>query len=495
MGSVSTLGTIIDKLDERIGDGIEHVLCTHHERRLRRLGWPEVLSEAGSADRFGTRSPVRTGNSMEVLVDGEEALPVIQAAIQGARRGVHIANWHASPDFRLVRDPGSPTLRELLATTAERVPVRLLLWAGPPVPLFQPTRGLVKAAHEAFTRDSDVTCVLDSRERTMHCHHEKLVIVDDETAFVGGLDFTALQGDRHDSAEHPPDRPLGWHDVVVRLRGPVVADVAEHFRRRWAEVAEEELPEPAPPGPAGSTRVQFLRTVPDKTYDFAPRGEFTILDAYLRALRSARRLVYLENQFLWSPEIAEVLIDKLCDPPDPRFRVVLVLPRKPTNGADTTRGQLGRMLAADAVDPTGQQLLVAGTISAHSDEPGFEATTPVYVHAKVGIVDDEWMTVGSANLNEHSLFNDTEVNVATDDRELIRDTRLRLWSEHLQRPRAEVDGDPAEVVDRIWRPTAEEQAEREAAGRPRTHRLTLLPGLSRRAGRLQGPLRGLLVDG
>ncbi len=492
---MSTLRTFTDTVDERAGDALERVLCTHHARRLRRLGWGDVLAPGGSGDPFGGRAPVRSGNSMEVLVDGEEALPAIQAAIEGARRQVHIANWHASPDFRLTREPGAPTLRRLLAGTAERVPVRLLLWAGPPVPVFQPTRGLVKAAREEFTRDSAVRCVLDSRERTMHCHHEKLVIVDDETAFVGGLDLTALQGDRHDSTEHPPDRDLGWHDLVVRLRGPVVADVAEHFRHRWTEVAGEELAPATAGGPAGRTDVQLLRTVPDGTYDFAPRGEFTILDAYLRALRSARRLVYLENQFLWSPEVAEVLIDKLRDPPDPRFRVVLLLPRKPTNGADTTRGQLGRMLAADAVDPTGERLLLATTISAHSHDRQGDATAPVYVHAKVGIVDDEWMTIGSANLNEHSLFNDTEVNVATDDRELIRETRLRLWAEHLQRPRTDVDADPADVVDRVWRPTAEEQAGREADGRPRTHRLTLLPGVSRRAGRLQGPLRGLLVDG
>ena len=89
----------------------------------------------------------------------------------------------------------------------------------------------------------------------------------------------------------------------------------------------------------------------------------------------------------------------------------------------------------------------------------------MYVHAKLGIVDDEWMTIGSANLNEHSLFNDTEVNVATDDRELIRDTRLRLWAEHLRPPgRRPVDGDPTDVVDNLWRPTAEEQAA------PRTRR-------------------------
>lgn len=490
MVEVNTIRSLLDKVDERLGDGIEHVLCAHHERRLKNLGWGKVLEPEGDQDRFGGRAEVRDGNRLEVLIDGEEALPAIEKAIRNARSHVHIANWHASPDFRLTREPDAPTLRDLLASTAQRgVDVRLLLWAGPPVPVFQPSRGLVKAGLKKFTANSGVRCVLDSRERTMHCHHEKLVVIDDTVAFVGGVDFTALEGDRHDSTEHPPNRPICWHDLMTRLEGPVVADVARHFRQRWVEVATEDLPEPVVPEKAGGTNVQFLRTVPDKTYDFAPKGEFTILDAYLRALRSAKHLIYLENQFLWSPEIAEVLMDKLCAPPTEGFRVVLLLPRKPSNGADTTRGQLGRLIDADEDSP-GRQL-VATTLSTHDGD----TSAPVYVHAKLGIVDDEWMTIGSANLNEHSLFNDTEVNVATDDRELIRSTRLRLWSEHLQRPVDEVSGNPADVVDNLWRPIAEEQAERERRGEPRTHRLVFLPGQSRRAERLEGPLRGLLVDG
>ncbi|HKU57418.1 MAG TPA: phospholipase D-like domain-containing protein, partial [Gaiellaceae bacterium] len=252
--------------------------------------------------------------------------------------------------------------------------------------------------------------------------------------------------------------------------------------------------EAVPPEPAGNTKVQLLRTVPDKTYDFAPRGDFTILDAYLRALRSAKRLVYLENQFLWSPEIAEVLIGKLQDPPDPRFRVVLVLPRKPTNGADTTRGQLGRMLAADEVDPTGEKLLLATTINAHSHDHAAEDTALVYVHAKVGIVDDEWMTIGSANLNEHSLFNDTEANVVVRDPGLAREVRLRLWAEHLERPRHEIDGDPARVFDELWKPLAHERLERRKRDGWADGKLTMLPHVSRRSEALWGPLNGLLVD-
>lgn len=483
---LGALRSVVSRWDARLGDGMEEALRSHHARRLRRLGWGDVLDGDG-AGPFSPHQPVREGNLVEVLVDGHEALAAMAEAIRGARSWVHVAGWHASPDFRLTREPDAPTLRELLAEVAERAPVRVLLWAGPPVPMFQPTRRMARQARDGFRHGTGVRCELDARERTLHCHHEKIVIVDGETAFVGGMDLTAIQGDRHDSSEHPPDRPLGWHDLAVRLRGPVVADVADHFARRWSEVAGEQLPRCAPPPQAGPSSAQLVRTVPERTYDFSPRGEFTALDAHLRALRSAERLVYLENQFLWSPEITDVLIDKLRTPPHEDFRVVLVLPRRPSNGADTTRGQLGRLVAADE---SGRRL-VATTLTSHDHEHA----VPVYVHAKLGIVDDRWLTVGSANLNEHSLFNDTEVNIVTDDPEVVRRTRLRLWSEHLQLPECEVSGDPARVVDDHWRPIAEEQAHRERSGRPRTHRLTLLPGVSSRTRRLQGPLRGLLVDG
>lgn len=460
---------LLDVLDARLGDGLENLLCSHHTRRLRRLGWGDVL-EGDGAGWFTPRRPVQHGNRIEVLVDGANAFPVIAKAIEGAQKYVHIANWHASPDFRLTREPGAPQLRELLSAAAERVPVRVLLWAGPPVPFFEPTRKRALAAQKAFLECGAVRCELDARERTLHCHHEKIVIVDD-VAFVGGLDMTAVEGDRHDSPDHPP-RDLGWHDHIARLEGPVVAEVAAHFAARWLEIAGETLPAPEVPPEAGSSSVQLVRTVPEKTYDFSPHGDFSLLDSYLRALRAAESFVYVENQFLWSPEITEVLLEKLSNPPSPDFRLVLVLPQKPSNGADTTRGQLGRMLDADP----GQHVLAA-TLVSHGD-------APVYVHAKLCIVDDKWMSVGSANLNEHSLFNDTEVNVVTDDADVVRATRLQLWAEHLHGLEGDVSGPVHEVVDGMWRPALERPA-----------RVTSLPGVSRRAGRLQGPLRGLLVDG
>ena len=476
-----------DRLDERAGDAIEALLRRHHWRRLRKLGWEDSLEDIADGSWWSPRAPVRTGNRVEVLIDGAEALAAMDAAIRGARESVHIAGWHASPDFELTRGPGAVSLRDLLADVAERAAVRLLLWAGPPVPAFQPTRRTVRQAREEFIRDSRVQCALDSRERTLHCHHEKIIIIDGTLAFVGGLDFTALQGDRHDDSVHPPRGPLGWHDAAVRLQGPAVADVAAHFDLRWGEVTGEQLPPPEEPPSAGDLEVQVLRTVPERTYEFAPRGEFTILDAYLRAFRQAERFIYLENQFLWSPEVVDVLAERLEHPPSDDFRVLLVLPTKPSNGADTTRGQLGRLTSADG--DAGR--LLATTISANGDDE----TSAVYVHAKIAVIDDRWLTIGSANLNEHSLFNDTEMNVSTCDAELARATRLRLWAEHTEQPIEAVDKEPRLVIDEIWRPTAEEQARRDKAGLPRTHRLTMLPSVSRRTHRLEGPMRGLLVDG
>ena len=108
-----------------------------------------------------------------------------------------------------------------------------------------------------------------------------------------------------------------------------------------------------------------------------------------------------------------------------------------------------------------------------------EQSGPLYVHAKIGIVDDEWLAIGSANLNEHSLFNDTEVDVVTCDPALARDTRLRLWA---RAPRADdAAGDPATLVDEQWRPIASEQLERRRRGAPLTHHLVELPGVSRRS--------------
>ena len=319
----------------------------------------------------------------------------------------------------------------------------------------------------------------------MHCHHEKLVIVDGRIAFVGGLDLTDLGGDRFDSPTHRPAGRIGWHDAAARVEGPAAADVAAHFALRWEEATGEPL-EPAAAPDVGSTAVQIVRTIPNDVYDRVPRGDFRLLESYTRALRSAERLVYLESQFLWSPELVSVLAEKLRDPPADGFRLVVLLPAHPMNGTEDTRGQLGVLAEADA----GAGRFLPCTLVQQG-----VGGQQVYVHAKIGIVDDRWLTIGSANLNEHSLFNDTEMNVVMHDPELARNLRLRLWSEHLRCDPAKLVGDPAEIVDERWRPVAEEQLARRDRGEPPAEKVMLLPHISRRTKGVLGPLNGFLVDG
>jgi phosphatidylserine/phosphatidylglycerophosphate/cardiolipin synthase-like enzyme len=477
----------LDRVDATVGNGVEALVRAHHRRRLRRLGWTKAFEPWPTLWADGDPPP-RAGNEIAIDVDGATLLPRLASELERATSHVEIAGWYLSSELALSRGDGRRSvLLDLLSELARRVEVRVLLWAGAPLPLFRPSRRDVREVAKRL-RAVGVRVALDSKERPLHCHHEKLVVIDDQVATVGGIDLTTFAGDRFDSTAHPLRTAIGWHDAAAVLRGPIVSDVADHIRLRWEAVTGERLPARSAPVAAGAHELQLVQTIPERVYPARHRGQFRILEAYVRALLAAERLIYLESQFLWSPELVEILVDKLKRPPSDEFRLVAVLPSRPDSGNDDNRGQLGRLIEADA----GADRFLACTLYSRD---GARAAA-VYVHAKIGIVDDRWLTLGSANLNEHSLFNDTEVNVVSCEPSLARETRVRLWAEHLELPREAVaDEDPVRLVDDRWRPIAHEQLERRRRGEPLTHRLVKLPAVSRRTRRLLGPLQGLVVDG
>ena len=468
------------------GEAISDQISRHHRRRLRRIGWEHAL-DAGESPWATGQPPPRAGNAIEILIDGAEALPVIASELSSARSHIHLTNWFLSPDFDLVRGEQPVVLRHLLAELAERVDVRILVWAGAPLPLFRPSRREVRDMRDRLTKDTRIECELDAKERPMHCHHEKTIVIDDRIAFVGGIDLTTESGDRFDSVQHPARVAIGWHDATARIEGPAVADVAEHFRMRWHEVKGEQLPPVVPSERAGEVELQVVRTVPEHTYAAVPRGEFRIVESYTAAIRNAQRFIYLENQFLWSPEIARLLREKLVNPPTPDFRLLLVLPSNPKSGNDDTRGVLAELIDADVDNGR----ILACALYARSGP----RADPIYVHAKIAIIDDHWLTLGSANLNEHSLFNDTEMNVVAHNPELALRTRQRLWAEHLELSADQIPADPTRAIDELWKPISREQLERRTSGQRLTHRLVRLPDVSRRSRRMLGPLTGIVVDG
>jgi phosphatidylserine/phosphatidylglycerophosphate/cardiolipin synthase-like enzyme len=212
--------------------------------------------------------------------------------------------------------------------------------------------------------------------------------------------------------------------------------------------------------------VQTLRTYPAirPPYDFAPDGERSVARGYTKAIKRARRLIYLEDQYMWSGEVARLFAEALRNHPD--LHLVVVVPRVPDqDGAFAERPQLiGRWQAIEACRTAGEGRVHVFDVENH-------AGTPVYVHAKVCVVDDLWASVGSDNFNRRSWTHDSELSSAVLDttrdpreprdpagtgdgaRTFARDLRLALAREHLD---LAADGseddlalDPARFVDAL----------------------------------------------
>jgi phosphatidylserine/phosphatidylglycerophosphate/cardiolipin synthase-like enzyme len=214
--------------------------------------------------------------------------------------------------------------------------------------------------------------------------------------------------------------------------------------------------------------VQVLRTYPAKRprLPFAPAGERSIARAYRKVLWRARRLVYLEDQYLWSEDVATALAEALRRSPE--LRLLAVVPRYPDQDGRLTGppNRIGQQAAIDLVRSAGGDRVAVYDLEN-------EAGTPIYVHAKVCVVDDVWAAVGSDNLNRRSWTHDAELSAAVldetrDQREprdpaalgdgarvFARDLRLRLWREHLGRGQ----DDDADLLDPVagfqaWQSTA-----------------------------------------
>ena len=336
----------LDRIDRHLGQAAERTVAAHHRRRLARLEHSGSYNPPADGTLWCSGDPPpRDGCSLEVLIDGAEYLPRVAEAIQGAKSFVHIAGWHMTPGFGLTRDGSARPLRDLLGSVAERADVRVLLWAGAPVPLFKPRarRGARPRATSSCS-GTRIRCALDARERPMHCHHEKLVIVDGEVAFVGGIDLTSLGGDRFDSAPHQVRGGLGWHDVSTCLRGPAVADVAAHLAARWKEVAGERRRRPC-----RRRRRPARRRC--RSSARCPRRSTTSCRAATSgsSRRTCARCARARAVHLPGEPVPVVAGDRRASWPTssatrPRTTsgCVVVLPARPNNGADDTRGQLAR---------------------------------------------------------------------------------------------------------------------------------------------------------
>jgi len=466
---VSAFGSSLSGLNRRFHRAIGPLHRVRHHRTLRRGRVDAATARRareswwGDDDRwFPGSMPPRRANRVTPLIDGEEFFTALHEALTQAQHYIYISGWSLTPRFPLMRrnadDLIETQLLTLLTEAAQRIPVRVLLWCGAPAVL-QPTKRTVEQAQNLFIEEAtgDIQCALDETARLGYCHHQKVVIVDGQVAFVGGMDLTTLGGDRWDTRQHPLRHGPNWHDVQVRIEGEAVADVEQTFHQRWqVTTGDGNLPRREPVcDPSWQMPVQIVRTIRKNTYPFAPRGEYGIYHAYLHAIQRAERLIYLENQYLWSPDLVDALIAAMNRKHAGPFRIVLVLPANAHDGKWDNDDHVEKLREAD----NGRGIFAAYSLYASGPDVGKYPFTyrPIYIHAKVGIIDDEWLTVGSANLNNRGMILNSQINAVIRDAALAREVRRSLWAEHLALPDEEVARtDPVALVDRVWTDRAAE---------------------------------------
>ena len=203
-------------------------------------------------------------------------------------------------------------------------------WGGAPPPLYPMSRKAVRAIREALRRQRD-------RLRAGHARARRCTVTTRSSSSwttswhssVASTSPTSPATVSTDRAIHRAEASAGTMSRTL-LRGPASAP-SRHFNLRWKEAAGEPLPAPEPG--RGVTRSCRSCARCRSASTTRCRGAILILGSYAGALRSAEHLVYLENQFLWSAEIVEILREKLCNPPSDRFRLLVVLPAKPNSGA------------------------------------------------------------------------------------------------------------------------------------------------------------------
>jgi phosphatidylserine/phosphatidylglycerophosphate/cardiolipin synthase-like enzyme len=445
--------------------------------------WFLTAAERGNtATRLDSRHPDgaawTTGNHVRPLLHGTAYFSELLTAVRAMDAGdlLLFTDWRGDPDERL-DGPGTEVSRVLAEAASRGVIVRGLLWRSH-LDRFrfslQEHRDLGKAIVAAGGE-----CLLDMRVRSRGSHHQKLVVLrhrgrpERDVAYVGGID---LCHGRRDDRDHGGDEQpclLGpaygprppWHDVQIAIHGPAVADVETVFRERWEDPAPRSrnplrcwrdrrlsqtgppaCPKPLPDPPrCGGNAVQVLRTYPYRRrgYWFAPSGERSIARAYRKALDRAQVLVYVEDQYLWSPHVVGVFADALAA--QPGLRLIAVVPQFPITGLNQewrpTGSAAAPQLLARARSLDLLQRLGGARVAVYGVEN--HAGTPVYVHAKVCVIDDTWAMVGSGNINRRSWTYDTELSCAVlgqhpDGSSLARTLRLDLAREHLDRAE---DGD------------------------------------------------------
>jgi phosphatidylserine/phosphatidylglycerophosphate/cardiolipin synthase-like enzyme len=427
--------------------------------------------------REGT--PPRAGNKAEVLVDGAQTWACVYNDLQAAKKDIRIATWLCRPNMELVRPKNygvtEPVKREryrfgqvLDEKAKQGVIARVLLWGMTYTPILNTW---LRKWH--WTPDDRIELMEQDHPLLIGSYHQKTMTIDGHIGYCGGMNIKENDWDTNDHAVFDPRRNphrtkkafrllvrdkkkptkfLPRHDLTLRFEGPVVRDLSSNFAERWNqcvcaqrttlrgriwiwlrrclgfEPAQRLLPIPEPEIPAapvGGQLSQIARTT--------PCGEEGILDLYRRAIANARRYIYIENQYFRSPTLAKEL-RKACKKNPQLHLVAVVWPINDGKKSFFDPSSYWTAKTQDIIRRARPNFQLTRLFSVDRDADDRLQYVTVDMHAKVMIVDDEWLTVGSANINERGFKFEAEINAAILDKETAKDLRIRLMAEHLKIP-------------------------------------------------------------
>jgi phospholipase D1/2 len=402
-----------------------------------------------------------------LLIDGRDYYRAFYQAARNAEEYILISGWQFDSDVALLRggdaDAAGESTRFLtflntLCEKNERLKIYILAWDF--TVLYSLDREWFQDWYFNWTTNERFTFCFDSCECFGASHHQKFVVVDGRIAFVGGLDICS---GRWDDRDHPVDSPLrvnsdqngyaAFHDIQSFHVGPAAQKLAELFVSRWNCAGDKELQLPTV---SSDYQLPFQATVPIAAESVAisrtqlgqagyqkPVQEIRRL--FLDAINAAEHLIYIENQYFSSNALYKALVDRMMDSRRSQLEIVLVIAKD----ADAVVEQLSigivqekllRELQGIAAE-TGHAFGIYYPASVRSD--GMEKAT--YIHSKLFLVDDRFLSVGSANMNNRSMGLDTELNVSWEadyvDSDLGRAicaARVDLLGEHVGRRDPEV---------------------------------------------------------
>jgi len=419
----------------------------------------QALSAAWEAAELPPGSILRPGQNCwrvacaaraGILIDGAAYFSRLEAALRAAQRSIMIIGWDFDGGIRLRPDVSaeeSPPLGPLLRSLVEANPdleVRVLVWSvavvhapGAPGPL------IFGADWQNHPR---LQVKLDTHHPLYAAHHQKIVCIDDDLAFVGGMDLTV---ERWDTERHACDDPIRLredgtvyepvHDLQMVVDGEAARSIAEVAYGRWKFATGEDL-HPSPtagpaPWPSGfdpdfvNVPVAIARTYPAWGEQPAARE---VVALTIDALSAAERTIYIEAQYMTAPCIGDVLERHLANPEGPE--IVVIQTHESHGWAEelvmgTNRDRLIRRLRKS--DPHDRLRVYYPVIP---DGKGGECQ--VLIHSKLIIVDDVFLRIGSSNLNNRSMGLDSECDLAIEAtngemRQTIASLRDRLLAEHL----------------------------------------------------------------